>query len=121
MKPSTIKYSAIILTITMLVVLFLAIQDLPLHGIAICTGMVCIGLAMCIDILVPRGEYHAEAMAGMEEQAYWDQYANDIEEQRLLANATRWDDSAHLAVDYSWMDDMTIDEADEVFKDIIGH
>lgn len=120
MSPSTTKYSTIILTITMLVVLFLAIQDLPLHGIAICTGMTCIGLAICIDILVPRGEYHAAAMAGMEEQAYWDRYVNDLEEERL-ANATRWNDSAHLAVDYSWMDGMTTEESETIINGIIGH
>ena len=58
---------------------------------------------------MPRGELHDAAAAGVEEQAYWDWYANELEEEHK-AWEQHHNSTAHLAVDFSWMDGMTVDE-----------
>ena len=91
------------------------------------TQMVLLTIVSIIEVfmfstLMPRGELHDAAAAGVEEQTYWDNMANALaEERRLMYHQQPVDKTTHLAVDFSWMDGMTIDDADDVFKDIIGH
>lgn len=92
------------------------------------TQMILLTIVSIIEVfmfstLMPRGELHDAAAAGMEEQTYWDDMANTLWDQEMAKyQALAYlDNTAHLAVDYSWMDGMTIDESEEIINNIINN